>query len=230
MQSRPSSRRSPGRRPKRGSAARSSSCRVINRHLARHNEIIHPQNLTKRPRKSMLSRAGIQGCRHFAPGYPPPEFRGRTRATARPVPAGRSRKQIRYPPGPSRGAPAAFVRGLRIMTRLAGRRPVAPVPEQPLVATVRHDMVHDRRRRHAASGLAGRAQRMLRQEGGSGPPPAGAVAPARCARALPVQLALHRRRALRPGGTMHRRLDRHGVSPRQARHGSVGRFKGLRRS
>ena len=58
------------------------------------------------------SQGRIQGFRGRAAGYPPPEFRGHKHATARPVPAGRSRRQMTSPRGLARSAPAALARGL----------------------------------------------------------------------------------------------------------------------
>ena len=72
--------------------------------------------------------SGIQRFRRRAAGYPPTEFRGHKQATARPVPAGLSRRQMTSPRGLLRSAPAALARGLRVMAGLAGRRPVAPRP------------------------------------------------------------------------------------------------------
>jgi hypothetical protein len=202
-----------------------SSCREINRHLAGHNEIIHRQDLTKRPRIDALLRAEVEGIRRIAAAYPPAEFRGHTQAAARPVPVGRARRQM-TPPGLGSGArasaPAPLAGGLGVMTGLASRRPVGFVPEKLLVATVRHDMVHHGRRHHAPQGLAGGTQRVARQEDSSGPAPARTVAAACRARPLPVQRPLHRRRALRPQRSVQGRLDRHGESPRQARPAARG--------
>jgi len=136
-------------------------------------------------------------------GYPPPEFRGHTRATAQPVPAELCRRQMTSPRGDWRSAPAAFMRGLGIVAGLARRRPVALVPEQRLIAPMRHDMVHDRRRHHAPQGPAGGTQRVPCQKGRPGPAPARTVAPARCARTLPIELPLHLRRTPHPDRTMH---------------------------
>jgi hypothetical protein len=117
--------------------------------------------------------------------------------------------------GSAASAPAALTRGLGIMAALAQRRPIRFVPEQPVVASVRHDMVDRRRRLEAPLGLAPHAERMTRQVGRPGSAPAGTVAPARRARALPVQLRLDRRRAPRPRWTVRRRLDGHGSSKNQ---------------
>ena len=64
-------------------------------------EIVHSQDLTKELTNSRcFLRTGIQRFRRRAGGYPPREFRGHKQATARPVPAGRSRRQIRSPRSP----------------------------------------------------------------------------------------------------------------------------------
>ena len=60
-------------------------------------QIIHPQNLTKTPGNDVFLRAGIQGFRRRAPGYPPPEFRGHTQSAARPVPPGHPRSYLPPP-------------------------------------------------------------------------------------------------------------------------------------
>ena len=145
------------------------------------------------------------------PDTPLRNFAAIRSATARPVPGGRSRKQIRSPPGalthpPQRPSRAVFASWQRLQ---AGAQ--LPDPRTALVASMRHDVVDHRRRYHAASALACGTQRVLRQEGSAGPAPARTVASACRARPLPVQLALHLRRALHPGRTMHGRL--HGQRP-----------------
>ena len=71
---------------------------------------------------------GIQRFRQRAAGYPPREFRGHKQATARPVPAGLSRRQMTSPRGSRRSAPAALARGLRVMAGLARPAPSCPRP------------------------------------------------------------------------------------------------------
>jgi hypothetical protein len=110
------------------------------------------------------------------------------------------------PRGLLRSAPTALARSLGVVTALARGRPVGLVPEQALVATMRHQVVDHRRRHHASFAATGGAERVLRQEGGARPAPGGTVAPTRRARPLAVQHALHLRRSLHPCGTMHERL------------------------
>jgi hypothetical protein len=88
------------------------------------------------------------------------------------------------------------------MAGLAQALPVALVPEQDRIATVRHDVVHHRRGLQAPCLSARHAQRVAGKVCGPGPAPAGTVASARRARALPVDL----RRALRPRLTVHGRF------------------------
>src|SRR5688500_7820468 len=90
-------------------------------------------------------------------------------------------------------APAPLARGLGVMAALAQPLPVRLVPEQLLIAAVRHDMVDRRRGLYAPLGLAPHTERMTRQVGSSRTPPAWAVAPARGARPLPVPLRFDRR-------------------------------------
>jgi hypothetical protein len=156
---------------------------------------------------------------------PPREFRGHKRATARPVPCRPLPEQMTSPRGLLRSAPAALARRLGVMAGLARGRPVTFVPEQPLVAPMRHDVVDPRSRNQAALDPAGRAQRVLRQEGGACPAPARTVASACCARPLPVQRPLHLDRVPEPRRTVHGRFGRHGDSnmqnpPRPCRAGS----------
>jgi hypothetical protein len=182
----------------------------------------------------VLLRAGIQRFRGRAAGYPPPEFRGHTRATARPVPVGRSCKQIRSPPVTLRAAPAPFARGFRVVTRLAQALPVGLVPKPLGVAAVGSSMVDHGRLHDTPLRPAGGAQRVLRQEGGPCPAPARTVAPACRARPLPVQLPLHLRRAAHPDRTVHGRLHGqrrlHKAKPAAVpRAGSSSRVRGGRR-
>jgi hypothetical protein len=114
------------------------------------------------------------------------------------------------PRGVAASTPAALARGLRIVAGLAGGSPVALVPEQPLVATVRHDMVDHGRRHHAPLGLAGGTQWVLREERRPCAAPARTVASACRARPLLVQLPFHCRRAAPARRAMHRRPGRHG--------------------
>ena len=167
----------------------------------------------------------FSGSAKERPDTPLPNFAGINSATARPVPAGRSRRHMTSPRGPLRSAPAALARGLPRHDRACtGRRPVGLVPEQPPVATMRHHMVDHGRRHHAPLGPAGGAERVLRQEGGPCPAPARTVAPARCARPLPVQRPLHLRRAPEPRRTVHRRLRRATAAPHsKTRRGHAGR-------
>ena len=163
------------------------------------------------PRIDALLRAGIQAFRRSAPGYPPPEFRGRTRSRARPVPARPDRRDSTPPPAPrisasAASAPAALARRLGVMAALARRSPVALVPEQLQITSVGHHVVDHRRRLEAVLSPAGDAQRVACQVCSPRPPPAGAVASARRARPLPIQVALDLRRAPHPRWTVHGRL------------------------
>ena len=163
------------------------------------------QNLTKGPRIELLVRAGIQGIRRRAPGYPPPEFRGHTQRAARPVPAGRSRRQMTSPGGCSRQPQ----RPSRAVFRHDRACTTAPSWPRPRTASGRRDAApHDPRSSPAprGPGPAGGTQRMLCQERGAGPAPAGTIAATRRARALPVQLRLDYRRTPRPWWTVHGRL------------------------
>jgi hypothetical protein len=152
-------------------------------------------------RKAMIQSASTENSAfpRQSGRIPPREFRGHTRATTRPVPAGLPSRDLTGPPG-VRSAPAALARRLGIVAGLAGGRPVGLVPEQALVAPMRHHVVDHSRRHHAALASAGRAQRVLRQEGGPCPAPARTVSPARCAWPLSVQRPLHLRRAAHPAG------------------------------
>ena len=133
-------------------------------------------------------------------GYPPPEFCGHTqRAGHRSL--SRRMAEIGGPlpigPWPSvASAPAALARGLGIVAPLAQRSPIRLVPEQLLVTSVRHDMVDHRRRLDPLCRRAPYAQRVASEIPPPRPAPAGAIAPARCARTPPLQLRLDRRRAL----------------------------------
>jgi hypothetical protein len=98
------------------------------------------------------------------------------------------------------------------MAALAERSPVRLVPEQPLVAAVWQHVVDHGRRHEPPCRRARHAQGVTRQEGGASSSPARPVAPARRARALPVQRALDLHRAPEPRRTMHGRLARHGNS------------------
>jgi hypothetical protein len=118
---------------------------------------------------------------------------------------------LQVPPGAAQAAagsaPAALACRLGVMTRLAERSPVPLVPEQFRITSVRHDVVYDRCRHHAPLGLAPHAQPVPCQVRSPSPPPSGAVASARRARALPVQRPLHLRRGLRAGRACDMRLE-----------------------
>ena len=156
----------------------------------------------------MLLRAGIQGFRRLAPGYPPPEFRGAhtARRPARSLPAVPS---YRPPPGVPRasggGSACVSPSGPRARSWRHGRACTAAaqlrlVPEQDLVAAVRHDVV-DHRRRHERAPPPGTARTAgARQVRSPRPAPAGAIAPARRARTLPVQLRFTAAALFAPGG------------------------------
>ena len=94
---------------------------------------------------------GIQRFRQRAAGYPPREFRGHTQRAARPVPAGLSRRQMTSPPGPLSVSPSGpRARSWRHDRACTAGAQLRLVPEQPLVAAVRHDMVDHRRGLDAA--------------------------------------------------------------------------------
>ena len=67
----------------------------------------------------------FSGSAKKRPDTPLLNFAGINSATARPVPAGLSRRQMTSPRGLLRSAPAALARGLGVVARLAARRPVA---------------------------------------------------------------------------------------------------------
>ena len=154
-------------------------------------------------------RVGIQEFRRSAAGYPLPEFRGHTQTTARPVP-GDHRRLSRSPPGLDWSAPAPFARGLGVMAALAQTLPIVLVPEQRLLASMRHDMVDDRRRYDPACRVAGGAQRMPCEKYPSRIAPPRAITAPRRARAKTLQLCLCCRRAAPARRAVHRRLDWHG--------------------
>jgi hypothetical protein len=173
-------------------------------------------------------RSGIRGFRRRAAGYPLLNFAGtHARRPARSPEALLGNK--RPPPAglawTGRSAPAALARGLAVVTGLTGRRPVALIPEQPLVAPMRHNVVDHRRRHHMTLRPTGDTQRVPCQEGSPCPAPAWTVAPACRARPLPIKFALHLRRAAHPCRTVHGRLDGqrllHKAKPAAARPGGL---------
>ena len=80
---------------------------------------------------------------------------------------------------------------LLIMTSLAERFPVCLIPEQPLIASMRDDMIHHRRGHNLALRLAEGAQRMLLQEKSAGITPAAVVPSCIRTAAQPVAAPLH---------------------------------------
>ena len=174
-------------------------------------QIVHPQNLTKGHESTCCCGQEFRDSAAERPDTPLLNFAGTH--SARPARSLRAvrRRQMTSPRGPSgigrSSAPAALARGLGVMAGLAQRSPVAP---RPRTASGRRDAARHGRppspARARPAAWHGTHSGWRARYGGPGPAPAGTVAPARRARALPVQLALHRRRALRPRRTVHGRL------------------------
>jgi hypothetical protein len=124
--------------------------------------------------------------------------------------AGWQRSEAPLPIGPGRSTVSSSAPGARSWhhDRAFKAQPNSPRPRTGAITAVRHDMVDHGRGNHVTLDLAGGTQRVPRQEGGPGPPPAGTVAPACRTRALPLQLRFDHRRAPRPERTVHRRLRR----------------------
>jgi hypothetical protein len=125
----------------------------------------------------VLSGAGIQGSCRKPRGYPPSRISRPHTARGPPGPSWPISYTNDLPPGGSGSAPAALACGLGIMAGLAGRRPVGLVPEQPLVATVRHDMIDHGRRHHTPLSPARGAERVLHQVGSPRPGASGDRSP-----------------------------------------------------
>ena len=154
-------------------------------------------------------------------------FTGRNSAvppqSGRIPPSGISRAYTRDgPPGPCRPSRKQMTspRGRRLEVSPSGPRArssrhdraCTPAPSCPGPRTASGRRGAARRGRPRSPAPRGPApgsgtQRVPRQERGPGPAPARTVAPARRARPLPVQLALHLRRAAHPCRTVHGRLD-----------------------
>jgi hypothetical protein len=85
--------------------------------------------------------------------------------------------QIAFIPLDCRPPEPTILRGsLAIVAPSTQRLPIAPVPKQPLVPTVRLDMIH-----HRSKGTAFHAMFVVPQVLGPGPPPLGTIPPVFCA-------------------------------------------------
>ena len=186
---------------------------------ARRSQIVHPQNLTKCDESRATCGQEFGGFRRKAAGYPPPEFRGHTRATARPVPAGRSRRQMTSPPGaPRLGVSPSGPRARSWRHGRACKGAAIAHPRTALVAPVRHDVVDhccglQPTRRPARQRIAGDAPGTRPGPGASGDrspgaPRSGAAGPARAFTAAAL---------LAPGGRCTGGFEGNGGSIQQQR-------------